>query len=198
MRWGICIYHWHWCRRLIWCVRNYQFWCRARHHNRKRNYNHHNYNNHYYYNHHNYNNHYYYNHNHNHHHNNYHNYNNNYHYHYNNDHNNHNYHNYNYNHDNYNNNNNHNNYHNNNYYYHHYNRNYHIPYHNIWELSGDSYFAFANDYGDTEKFSDIMDPAINRHQSVEVNYENRRRYSIHFHSGSSAGKGYVLKFSVTP
>jgi len=66
------------------------------------------------------------------------------------------------------------------------------------ELSGDSYFAFANDYGDTEVFSDIKDPSITRSVEVPVNYENRRRYSIHFHSGSSTGKGYVLKFSVTP
>jgi len=66
------------------------------------------------------------------------------------------------------------------------------------ELSGDSYFAFGNDYGDTEVFHNIMDPAITRSVSVPVNYENRRRYSIHFHSGSSASKGYVLKFSVTP
>jgi len=66
------------------------------------------------------------------------------------------------------------------------------------ELSGDSYFAFGNDYGDTEIFKDVMDPAITRSVSVPVNYENRRRYSIHFHSGSSTGKGYVLKFSVTP
>jgi len=66
------------------------------------------------------------------------------------------------------------------------------------ELSGDSYFAFADDYGDKETYNDIMDPAIPRTISVEVNYENRRRYGIHFNSGSSTGKGYVLKFSVTP
>jgi len=66
------------------------------------------------------------------------------------------------------------------------------------ELSGDSYFAFANDYGDTEVFQDMMNPNITRSVLVKENYENRRRYSIHFHSGSSTGKGYVLKFSVTP
>jgi len=66
------------------------------------------------------------------------------------------------------------------------------------ELSGDSYFAFANDYGDTEVFTNIMDPAITREVSVEVNKENRRRFGIHFHSGSGVGKGFVLKFSVTP
>jgi len=68
------------------------------------------------------------------------------------------------------------------------------------ELSGDSYFAFANDYGpiDNEIYDDIMDPDIPRSVVVEENFENRRRFSIHFHSGSSTGKGYVLKFSVTP
>jgi len=68
------------------------------------------------------------------------------------------------------------------------------------ELSGDSYFAFADDYGpiDDEIFYDVMNPNITRSKTVPVNYENRRRYSIHFHSGSGTGKGYVLKFSVTP
>jgi len=66
------------------------------------------------------------------------------------------------------------------------------------ELNGDSYFAFANDYGDTEIFTNVMDPAITREVSVAVNYENRRRYGIHFHSGTGVGKGFVLKFTVTP
>jgi len=66
------------------------------------------------------------------------------------------------------------------------------------QLSGDSYFAFGNDYGDTEIFKNILDPSITRTVSVAVNYENRRRFSIHFHSGSGVDKGYVLKFSVTP
>jgi len=66
------------------------------------------------------------------------------------------------------------------------------------ELSGDSYFAFTNDFGDTEKFSSITDPGIPREVVVEVNKENRRRFGIHFHSGNAVGKGFVLKFSVTP
>ena len=45
------------------------------------------------------------------------------------------------------------------------------------------------------RFTNVMDPAITREVSVAVNYENRRRYGIHFHSGTGVGKGFVLKFT---
>jgi len=65
------------------------------------------------------------------------------------------------------------------------------------ELVDDSYLAFANDFGDTEVFTDPLDPALPRELEVQVGMEQRRRFVLHFHSGSAAARGFLVKFSVT-
>jgi len=66
-------------------------------------------------------------------------------------------------------------------------------------IAGDAYFAFGNDYGDQEKFTDVLDSGITRQQTVQINMENRRRYNIHFHSGTQAtSTGFLAKVTVWP
>jgi len=64
-------------------------------------------------------------------------------------------------------------------------------------ISPQSYFAFESK-NQSEKFTDIKDPAIRRKYQVPPGEEEKRIFTIHFSAGTGEATGFLLKFTVDP
>jgi len=64
-------------------------------------------------------------------------------------------------------------------------------------ISAESYFAFESKR-ETEKFTNIKDPAIRREFQVPPGQEDKRIFTIHFSAGGGQSTGFLLKLTVDP